>query len=222
MFTDTCRFFFTANVDPPDMLLIVQEAAELENHTGPCRVKASFQSGGNIMFKKGEYIIYGRSGICKIEDITQLSISGADKKRLYYELAPLNIKGNRVYFPVDKKDANARKVITEQEAWALLDEIPNIEEIGVTNEKLREESYKQALNSCDYRQWVAVIKTLYQRKKARIAQGKKVGATDERYLKMAEDALYGELAFVMGKNRADMGPFIFHYIKDKDGAETVV
>ena len=156
MFTDTCRFFFTANVDPPDMLLIVQEAAELENHTGPCRVKASFQSGGNIMFKKGEYIIYGRSGICKIEDITQLSISGADKKRLYYELTPLNIKGNRVYFPVDKKDANARKVITEQEAWALLDEIPNIEEIGVTNEKLREESYKQALNSCDYRQWVAV------------------------------------------------------------------
>ena len=110
------------------------------------------------MFQIGEYIVYGRSGICQIEDITHLKIAGADEKRLYYVLVPLNIKGNRVYFPVDKKDANARKVITRQEAMALLDEIPKIQEIGVSNEKLREESYKQALNSCDYRQWVAVLK----------------------------------------------------------------
>lgn len=32
------------------------------------------------MFEKGEYIIYGRNGICKIEDITHLDISGVDKK----------------------------------------------------------------------------------------------------------------------------------------------
>ena len=32
------------------------------------------------MFEKGEYIIYGRSGICKIEDITHLSISGIDQR----------------------------------------------------------------------------------------------------------------------------------------------
>ena len=38
------------------------------------------------MFEKGEYIIYGRSGICKIEDITHLSISGIDQQKLYYVL----------------------------------------------------------------------------------------------------------------------------------------
>ncbi|MDE6959414.1 MAG: CarD family transcriptional regulator [Lachnospiraceae bacterium] len=168
------------------------------------------------MFEKGEYIIYGRSGICKVEEISHLNIAGADKKRLYYVLAPLNIKGSRVYFPVDKKDAVARKVITEQEAWALLDEIPDIQEIWITNEKLREESYKQALNSGDYRQWVAIIKTLYQRKKIRISQGKKIGATDERYLKLTEDALYGELAFVMGKNKNEMAPFIVHYMEERE------
>ncbi len=173
------------------------------------------------MFEKGEYIIYGRSGICKIEDITHLNISGADQKRLYYVLAPLNIKGNRVYFPVDKKDANARKVITEQEALALLDEIPEIGEIEVSNEKFREDSYKRALNSCDYRQWVSIIKTLHRRNRMRLSQGKKIGATDERYLKMAEDALYSELAFVMGKNKAEMGPFIISYIKEKDTVETL-
>lgn len=168
------------------------------------------------MFEKGEYIIYSHNGICKVEDITHLDIPGIDKKKLYYVLAPQNIRGSRVYFPVDKKDANARRVITEKEAWALLDEIRDISQIWVTNEKFREESYKRAMYSGDYRQWVAIIKTLYLRKKERLAQGKKVAAVDERYLKMAEDALYGELAFAMGKNKGEMETFISDYIQKKE------
>lgn len=174
------------------------------------------------MFEKGEYIIYGRSGICKIEDITHLNLSGADKKRLYYVLAPLNIKGSKVYFPVDKEDANARRLISEKDAWALLDEIEDIPEIWIANEKLREESYRRALNSCDYRQWVAIIKTLYTRRQERLSRGKKMAATDERYLKLAEDALYSELAFVMGKNKAEMEPFIISYIQEKETSEALL
>lgn len=173
------------------------------------------------MFEKGEYIIYGRSGICRIEDITHLDISGIDQQKLYYVLVPLNTRGGRVYFPVDKKDANARRLISEKEAWALLDEIRDIPEIGIPNEKLREDAYRQALNSCDYRQWVSIIKTLYQRKQMRISRGKKMGTTDERYMKLAEDALYSELAFVMGKNKADMVSFIEEYVGKKEKAETL-
>lgn len=168
------------------------------------------------MFEKGEYIVYGRNGVCRIEDITHLNISGVDRKKLYYVLVPVNSRGSRIYFPVDKKDANARKLMTEQEAWALLEEIQNIPETWVSNEKMREEIYKRALNSCDYRQWVAVIKTLYLRKQERIAQGKKVAAMDERYLKLAEEALYSELAFALGKEKTEMEPFITAYIERKE------
>ncbi len=164
------------------------------------------------MFEKGEYIMYGRNGVCRVEDITHLNIAGIDKKKLYYVLAPLNTKGSRVYFPVEKKNANARRLITEHEAKTLLDEIREIPEVWVSSEKLREECYKQALNSCDYRQWVAVIKTLYLRKQERLSQGKKVSAMDERYLKLAEEALYGELAFVLNRERTEMEPFIAKYI----------
>ena len=152
------------------------------------------------MFEKGEYIIYGRNGICKIEDITHLDISGVDKKKLYYVLSPLNAKGSRVYFPVDKKDANARNLVTKHEAWKLLDEIRDIPQIWVANEKVREETYKQALNSCDQHQWVSIIKTLHVRRQTRLSQGKKMASTDERYLKLAEEALYSVLAFVMDKD----------------------
>lgn len=168
------------------------------------------------MFEKGEYIIYGRNGICKIEDITHLDISGVDKKKLYYVLSPLNTKGSRIYFPVDKKDANARKLVTKQEAWKLLDEIREIPQIWVANEKVREETYKQALNSCDQHQWVSIIKTLYVRRQTRLSQGKKMASTDERYLKLAEDALYSELAFVMDKDKSEMAPFIREHIEKMD------
>ena len=42
------------------------------------------------MFEKGEYIVYGHNGICEVEDITHLNLSGVDKGKLYYVLAPLN------------------------------------------------------------------------------------------------------------------------------------
>lgn len=172
------------------------------------------------MFEKGEYISYGHSGICRVEDITHLDIPGVDRKKLYYVLVPLNIKGSRIYYPVDKEKVNARRLMTEAQAWALMDEIRDIEQVWVSNEKLREEIYKQAMYSGDYRQWVAIIKTLYLRKQERISQGKKMAAVDERYLKMAEDALYSELAFVMGKDKGEMEAFITGHIEkmEREGA----
>lgn len=165
------------------------------------------------MFEKGEYIIYGHNGICRVEDITHLNITGVDKKKLYYVLVPLNTKSSRIYYPVDKENVHARRLINKEEAWSLLDEIRDIEEIWVSNDKMREETYKEALYSGDYRRWVAIIKTLYFRKKERMDQGKKMAAMDERYLKMTEDALYGELAFVMEKEKSEMEAFITEHIE---------
>lgn len=165
------------------------------------------------MFEKGKYIIYGRNGICRIEDITHLHMTGVDHKKLYYVLVPVNSSGSRIYFPVDKENVHARYLISSQEAERLLDEIKDIEEIWISNDKMREEIYKEALNSCDHRKWVAIIKTLYLRKQDRLSHGKKMAATDERYLKMAEDALYSELAFVMGKEKSGMEALITEHIE---------
>ena len=92
-----------------------------------------------MRFEKGEYIMYGHNGICRVEDIIHPDIPGADKGRLYYVLVPLAVKGNRIYFPIDKENVNARRLISESEAWNFLDEIQDIQELKVDNEKLREE-----------------------------------------------------------------------------------
>ncbi len=160
------------------------------------------------MFEIGEYIVYGHNGICKVEDITYLDMSGADKDRLYYVLLPVNTKGGKLYSPVDSNKIKTRKMLTSEEANQLIDEIPEIEQLWVTNDKLREEQYKQAVKGCDCRQWIRIIKTLYLRKQERLAQGKKVTTIDEHYLKLAENQLYGELSVALGKKKTEMADFI--------------
>ena len=168
------------------------------------------------MFEKGEYIVYGHNGICEVEDITHLNLSGVDKGKLYYVLAPLNKKESRIYYPVDReKDGRARRTITRAEAEQLLNEIPRIALIEVVNNKMREDIYKQTLYSGDCRNWVALIKTLFLRRQDRLRQGKRIASVDERYMKMAEEALYREMAFALGKSKEEMEHFIIDYIENR-------
>ena len=107
--------------------------------------------------------------------------------------------------PTDSKKVVTRSVMTKKEAEKLLNEWDEIETLWVENDKKREEVYKEALRSCDSRQWVRLIKTSYQRNQDRLKIGKKATTSDERYLHMAEDNLFGELAipFKMTKGEAE-------------------
>ena len=60
------------------------------------------------------------------------------------------------------------------------------------------------MKSCECKDWVKIIKTLYLRKKERIAQGKKTTAMDEKYLRMAEENLYTELSLALGVPKEKM------------------
>lgn len=160
------------------------------------------------MFEKGEYIIYGTSGVCKIEDITTMNMASVPSDKLFYVLSPSSQKGGKIFTPVDNQKTIMRRVLSEKEAKELISEIPEIEELWITNEKMREENYKACMRSGDCRDWIRIIKTLYLRKQQRNAQGKKITATDERYLKMAEDYLYSELEIPLGIPKAEMEDYI--------------
>lgn len=156
------------------------------------------------MFQKGEYIVYGHQGICLVEDITHLNMSGADKEKLYYVLTPLHVQGSHIYYPVDRENANARELMKRDEVLSLLEKIPDIAEVQVVLDKFREDSYKKALHSGDSMQWMSLVKTLHLRRKDRLSKGKKIASVDERYLKLAEDVLYEELAFVLGEEKENL------------------
>lgn len=163
------------------------------------------------MFEIGEYIVYGVKGVCQVEDITHIDIAGADKNRLYYVLTPIGESSGKIYAPTDNQKVMMRRIISKEEADRLIEELPQIEMLWVPNDKQREAKYKEALSTCDYRAWVSIVKTLYVRKQERVAQGKKVTALDERYMRTAENELYSELSLTLGIPKTEME----NYIKER-------
>ncbi len=153
------------------------------------------------MFEKGEYIVYGTTGVCEITDIKTMDIKGVPKDKLFYVLMPYNHHSSTIFTPVDNTKTVMRKVITKEQAQKIIDGMPEAEELYFPNEKLRDEKYKECIKSCDCQALIKVIKTLYLRREEKLAQGKKFAASDERHLKLAEENLYSELSLALGIDR---------------------
>lgn len=166
------------------------------------------------MFEKGEYVVYGSKGVCRIQEISHVDIPGVDKERLYYVMHPVQNREQTVYLPTDSTKAVIRRVMTKEEADRLIRDIPSIEYLSVPDEKHREASYKEALHGCSGRAWISILKTLHQRKEERLAAGKKVTALDERYLRVTEQELYGELSIALGIEKDDMHDYIREQIAE--------
>ena len=180
---------------------------------GKWRLLLLYEQKGREMFKVGEYVVYGNAGVCKIEDIGPLSIGSSDKD--YYTLVPVYGRNSRLYTVVDSDKVVIRRTMTKQESDALIDAMENIDALRINDEKNREEIYKETMKKCDCRAWVQMIKTIYMRKMERLEKGKKVTSSDERYLNMVQDSLYGELAFSLQIPREKVGEFIAEKIGKK-------
>lgn len=160
------------------------------------------------MFQKGEYVVSGNKGVCVVDDITTLDISGVDREREYYILKPVYMAGSTVYVPVDTADNSMRRVLSREEADKLISEIPEIPLISISNDKLLEQEYRGCMKTNDCAEWIRIIKTIYLRKQKRIEAGRKVTAVDAKYFRLAEDNLYGELAISLQMPRGEVEDYI--------------
>lgn len=162
------------------------------------------------MFKKGDFVVNANNGICEITDIVTMNMSGTDKE--YYLLVPINEQTAKVYIPVDTASQRIRLVMNKTDALELIESIKDIDEAYIENEKEREKTYKEALNSRDPKRLVGIIKTLYLRRQKRLDAGKKSTAVDDRYFKLAENHLHNELAFALNVNKEEVTRIIFEHI----------
>ena len=110
------------------------------------------------MFEIGDYIVCGNNGICTVESIGTIDVPDVNPDRLYYILQPVYAKGSVVYIPVDNEKIVMRKILTKEQAQALIDKIPEIETIPELNDKLREEKFKECLRHHDCTDWIRIIK----------------------------------------------------------------
>ena len=166
------------------------------------------------MFEIGDYVVHNKESVCEITEIGKLNMSFSNKAKDYYTLKPIYNVGATVYIPVDNAKKQIREMLTKEQAEQLIQEMPAIDVISVCDEKRREQFYKQALLTNECKEWVAIIKTAYLRKKKRLDSGKKSINIDDKYLSIAEKFLYGELAAALGMSREDVKIYILKELKE--------
>ncbi len=144
------------------------------------------------MFRSGDLIIYGRTGVCRVEKIEEQG------GRQYYCLQAL-YQTCIIHAPVNGK-VLMRPVLSREEADRLIDSIPSVTVNPVESHVLRElvNHYLNSVNTCDAAELLAMTMSIYAKKQQAIKNKKKLGAIDERFLREGKSMLFGELAVSLG------------------------
>lgn len=160
------------------------------------------------MFEIGEQILYGATGVCRIDSITQMKIGGENKS--YYVLRPLASESSTVFVPMDNESlvGKMRRVLSEQEIDDLIRAMPKTDTIWIDDEVARKERYREILSGGDRVALIRMIKALYLHQKEQVANKRHLHQSDERFLKDAEKLLHEEFALVLGIGREEVLPLI--------------
>ncbi len=159
------------------------------------------------MFQIGENVVYGQCGVCRVEGIGPLAGSPAGD-RTYYTLRPY-FSSEVIYAPVEGK-VFMRPALDREHAEAVVRAIPAVQR-EIASERsltLMREKYESAFRSYDCEDLIGLIKCIYQKNRAAVQSGRRVGQLDQRYMKRAEELLYGELAIALGIEREAVLPYI--------------
>lgn len=172
------------------------------------------------MFEKGSLLVHPTYGVCEVVHIGTLDMKNVKDNTLYYTMVPVYDSKSQLFIPTESGTNSLRPVMSKERAMELVKEIPAMEPVTVPSEKEREKIFKELLRNGKCEDAIRIIKTLYLRKQARLSAGKKTVSLDEKYLFMAREQIYGELAVALGIKKDEVEAYIREYIEKNQSAES--
>lgn len=166
------------------------------------------------MFQQGGQVVYGVHGVC---NILENEIRTINRKRVeYYVLQPLEQPEARYYVPTQNQAAVSKMnpILTRQGVEELLRGKDVLAQTWIDDENQRKQYYKAVIGSGDRAALIGMVRLLYQHKKEQLATGHKFHLSDENFLRDAEKLLSGELSFVLGISRNEVGDYIRSFLDD--------
>lgn len=159
-------------------------------------------------FQKGEYIRYGSSGVCLIDDVRTLDEKKSDE--LFYILRPIADRHSTFFIPVGNEapSGKIRALLRKEEIDALIDSVHADNTMWIEDRKERMEHFRNLLRECDAREILKLAAVLYNRKNELASIGKKLSPSDLSVLKQAEDLTDNEFAFVLHLEKNEVGRYI--------------
>lgn len=160
-------------------------------------------------YNVGDLIVYGNTGVCRVEEIAEKNLAGEHKGEYHYILAPL-YQNYTISIPVHMNTVYMRRIITKEEALRLIDMVPTITAEAYHSPVLRELSdhYKETLDNHDCGELLELTMSIYAKRQELQEQNRKMVSVDERFMKQAEEMLHGELAAALEIEKEAVPDFI--------------
>lgn len=164
----------------------------------------------DMKFKRGEYVVYGSSGVCLVDDIVEMSFAPQEPKKLYLALKPQTDSNSTVFVPSDNEAlcSKMRFVLTKQEIDTILKDSQGLSADWIEDRKDRLMFFKQALSNANPKELITVIHSIYVRDRELAAQNKKLSVTDREVLQSAQRSIREEFAFSLGMDADGVDEYI--------------
>ncbi|MDD6299403.1 CarD family transcriptional regulator [Hornefia butyriciproducens] len=165
------------------------------------------------MYEAGDLIMYGATGVCRV-DAVSTGVFDPDDDRKYYVLQPLYQTGT-IYAPIDNNKVFIRPIISEDEANALIDSMPEIHSEVFKSSSIQQLSkhYQEVIDTHDCEGLVELTKSIHLKKEEAVKQNRHLGQIDRKFMKRAEDLLFGEIAAALQIPREE----VLSYIRERTG-----
>ena len=168
------------------------------------------------MYKIGENLLYGSSGVMSVVDIREEHVG--DAPRSYYVLrSALGRSESLVFVPTDNEKLTSfmHPLLTKEEIAALMSESIDLSLIQWNdNSRARTEYFKRILESGDRRAILAMMRAIYESGVKRLEIGKKNFLSDENVSQKAEKLLASEISVVLGIDELEAFDLIQKKVKE--------
>lgn len=143
------------------------------------------------MFSPGDYVIYGDSGLCRIEQVAVPDFDTFEKDKPYYFLRS-EADGSRIYTPIDTHQP-LRAPITQAEAEALLSQLPAMQPCppSAHDRKSVLQHYRQLMQPHTCQALACTVKSILTQHHGMLSR---VPSAEQEILKKAEQQLISELS----------------------------
>ncbi len=160
-----------------------------------------------MQFSVGDLIIYGETGVCRVVDIVEKPFLGVVQN--CYRLHPL-YQNCDIFSPVNGCNVYMRPIISRDEANTLIEGIPAItpEIVSASTPRELTEKYDKIIKLHDCQKLLELRASINLKRAQALENKKKLSAIDERFIKKAEELLFGELAAALDIDKAAVTGYI--------------
>lgn len=162
------------------------------------------------MYNVGDIVFYSTTGVCEVKNIGEPALSGLPAHVDYYTLQPLSKNHKEmIYVPTDTK-VFLRLAIDGDAAQQYIDMVSTIvpEYPQTRNPKGIQDFYSALIGSYETPKLLQVIVSLTVKKREIRAKNKHLNQTQTTFLRRAQEMVYNEFAYALGKTSDEVAQLI--------------